>query len=92
MIREEIDQQAKTYINDFLRDSNEYPLLDNYKRKQLIRRDLFKVEKTFSDGAEWGIKFATEKIINWLERGGYFINNTETIEDLKRDIYGSEVF
>lgn len=38
----------------------------------------------FIEGAKWADKTIIEKACKWLLEGGYFINNTETIDDFKR--------
>lgn len=42
------------------------------------------VEKAFIEGAKWVEKTMIEKACKWLLEGGYFVNNTETIDDFKR--------
>ena len=39
---------------------------------------------TFKIGAEWMQKKMIDKACDWLERGGYFVNNTETIDDFRK--------
>ena len=38
----------------------------------------------FEEGAKWADKTMIEKACKWLLKGGYFVNNTETINDFKR--------
>jgi hypothetical protein len=42
------------------------------------------VEKAFIEGAKWAEMMLIEKASRWLIEGGYFVNNTETIDDFKR--------
>ena len=35
----------------------------------------------FINGAEWMQKKMIEKACEWLQNGGYFVNNSESIED-----------
>ena len=42
------------------------------------------VEKAFIQGAKWADKTMIEKACEWLLKGGYFVNNTETINDFKQ--------
>ena len=39
---------------------------------------------SFEEGAKWADKTIIDKACNWLLKGGYFVNNTETINDFKR--------
>ena len=39
---------------------------------------------SFEAGAKWADKTMIEKACKWLLEGGYFVNNTETIDDFKR--------
>lgn len=39
---------------------------------------------SFEAGAKWADKTMIEKACRWLLDGGYFVNNTETIDDFKR--------
>jgi hypothetical protein len=41
-------------------------------------------EKTFREAVEWADKTIIDKACDWLLKGGYFVNNTETINDFKR--------
>lgn len=36
------------------------------------------------EGVEWADKTIIDKACDWLLKGGYFVNNTETINDFKR--------
>ena len=36
------------------------------------------------EGAKWADKTMIEKACNWLLKVGYFVNNTETINDFKK--------
>lgn len=38
----------------------------------------------FEAGAKWADKTMIEKACKWLLEGGYFVNNTESIDDFKR--------
>ena len=38
----------------------------------------------FYYGAKWADKTMIEKACNWLLKGGYFVNNTETINNFKK--------
>lgn len=38
----------------------------------------------FLDGAKWADITMIEKACKWLLKGGYFVNNTETINDFKQ--------
>ena len=41
-------------------------------------------EATVNEAYKKGYKDAIEKAVEWLERGGYFVNNTETIDDFRK--------
>lgn len=49
-----------------------------------VCNDKYFVEKAFIEGAKWADKIMLEKACKWLLEGGYFVNNTETIDDFKR--------
>lgn len=36
------------------------------------------------EGAKWADETMIEKACDWLLKGGYFVNNTETINDFKK--------
>lgn len=55
---------------------------DDYKYSGDV--DYMRIRITFRKGAEWADKTMIEKACKWLLRGGYFVNNTETIDDFKR--------
>ena len=38
----------------------------------------------FIQGAEWADKTMIDKACEWLTKGGYFVNNSETIEDFRK--------
>lgn len=42
------------------------------------------VSEGFREGAKWADKTMIEKACDWLLKGGYFVNNTETINDFKK--------
>lgn len=44
----------------------------------------FNRNRSFEAGAKWADKAMIEKACKWLLKGGYFVNNTETIDDFKR--------
>ena len=39
---------------------------------------------SFEEGAKWADITMIEKACKWLLKGGYFVNNTETINDFKQ--------
>ena len=39
---------------------------------------------SFEEGAKWADKTIIDKACKWLLKGGYFVNNTETINDFKK--------
>ena len=41
---------------------------------------------TFADALEWERKKMIDKACEWLNKGGYFVNNKETIEDFRKDM------
>ena len=41
-------------------------------------------EEGFIEGAKWADRTMIEKACKWLLKGGYFVNNTETINDIKK--------
>lgn len=42
------------------------------------------MKRVFEFGGEWVL----DEVIKWLNKGGYFVNNTETKEDLIKAIKG----
>jgi predicted molibdopterin-dependent oxidoreductase YjgC len=66
---EEIRQAARKYFDEYM---------DGLKGEVLT------VQQTFEEGAKWADKTMIEKACNWLLKGGYFVNNTETINDFKK--------
>ena len=42
------------------------------------------VSSACTEMAEWMQKKMIDKACNWLEKGGYFVNNTETIDDFRK--------
>lgn len=48
----------------------------------------FNRNRSFEAGAKWADKTMVEKACKWLLRGGYFVNNAETIDDFKRAMEG----
>ena len=75
-----------------------FPLKDGKTRRKEERAKaatLFMLSKDVSDanmwaasnfikGAEWADKTMIDKACEWLERGGYFVNNNETINDFRK--------
>lgn len=58
-----IDKASTEFGDLLLKCSNEYPLLENHRRKQLIVKDIYDVEAAFEKGAQWAINEACK----WLE-------------------------
>lgn len=65
---DEIREMAKTYTQVVYDD------LDDFSD----------ITDAYIDGAKWADKTMIEKACNWLLKGGYFVNNTETINDFKK--------
>ena len=42
------------------------------------------INPSFIAGAKWADKTIIDKACEWLIRGGYFVNNTESIEDFRK--------
>jgi hypothetical protein len=66
-------------------------------REEEIRQEMSKIAGThpdwskndcmrmgFQEGAKWADETMIEKACKWLLKGGYFVNNTETINDFKK--------
>lgn len=66
---EEIRQEARKYFDDYLNG---------------LKGEVLTVQQTFEDAAKWADKTMIEKACDWLLKGGYFVNNTETINDFKK--------
>lgn len=49
-------EKSKEYIENYLKSSNEYPLVDNHQRKKLIKVDLNRMERAFEDGYRQAIE------------------------------------
>lgn len=45
---------------------------------------IFNRNKHFEEGAKWADKTMIDKACEWLLKGGYFVNNNETIEDFRK--------
>ena len=58
-----IDKASTEFGDLLIKCSNEYPLLENHRRKQLIVKDIYNVEEAFEKGAQWAINEACK----WLE-------------------------
>lgn len=41
-------------------------------------------EKTFREAVQWADKTMIDKACEWLNKGGYFVNNKETLEDFRK--------
>lgn len=70
MNREEIRQQAEEYRQPY-RDGGYH----------LSSKD---IKEAFEEGAKWADKTMIDKACEWLEKGGYFVNSNETINDFRK--------
>jgi hypothetical protein len=82
---------GKKYVNDFLRSSSEYPLLDNEKRKEMIKVKLSKLEQAFEAGVEYIIKTLEKEFLTPLTDQIITINGFELLIDtIMENYYGEE--
>ena len=58
------------------------------ERKELIAKANQAVIDSHESGAIWMKERLIEKAAEWLIKGGYFVNSTETIEDFKKAMEG----
>lgn len=58
-----IEEASTDFGNKYIKSSNEYPLIDNHRRKQLITNDIYALEEAFEKGAKWMLN----EVINWLD-------------------------
>lgn len=72
------------------REEELYETADNFSEDHKYEEDLdyVSLKMAFIEGAEWADKTMIEKACKWLLRGGYFVNNAETIDDFKRAMEG----
>lgn len=66
-----INKRAEEYGKQYARMSTSY---EAYAEKE-------DVIKAYTQGAKEQQQIIIEKTANWLKHGGYFVNNTETLED-----------
>ena len=71
---EEINYASKDYVN-YILDKQEYHNEDYTE---------YDIRQAFEKGAKWADITMIEKACKWLLKGGYFVNNTETINDFKQ--------
>ena len=58
-----IEEASTDFGNKYIKSSNEYPLVDNHRRKQLITKDVYDLEEAFEKGVQWAI----DEACKWLE-------------------------
>lgn len=83
------EQASSVYIQGKLRDHQEYPLLDEHRRKQLITCDLYDLEQAFEDGWEEGRHLLLDNAIQYIkEHINEYLINVSTEEKFKVIIGG----
>lgn len=77
MTREEqINEKVRELAQTCFPDEGNIWARENYEAQ--------KVEWACKQMVEWADKTIIDKACDWLLKGGYFVNNTETINDFKR--------
>lgn len=65
-------EKSKEYIENYLKSSNEYPLVDNHQRAKLIKVDLNRVGYAYQDGYRQAILDVRNFLIQELVDVLYF--------------------
>jgi hypothetical protein len=88
-------EKSKKYIEDYLKSSNEYPLVDNHQRAKLIKVDLYRMGKAHQDGYRQAINDVCDFLIHELVDNLYFgathrtstLNKSVLIDRIKKNAY-----
>ena len=65
-------EKSKEYVDNYLKSSNLYPLVDNHQRKKLIKVDLYRMGKAHQDGYRQAINDVCDFLIHELVDNLYF--------------------
>lgn len=90
-----VKERSKKYIEDYLKGSNEYPLVDNHQRAKLIKVDLYRMGKAHQDGYRQAIADVCNFLIQDLVDNLYFgathrtstLNKSVLIDRIERMSY-----
>lgn len=88
-------EKSREYIENYLKSSNEYPLVDNHQRKKLITVDLNRMGKAHQDGYRQAINDVCDFLIHELVDNLYFgathrtstLNKSVLIDRIKKNAY-----
>lgn len=89
------EERSKEYVDNYLKSSNLYPLVDNHQRKKLIKVDLYRMGKVHQDGYRQAIKDVCDFLIQDLVDNLYFgathrtstLNKSVLIDRIERMSY-----
>ena len=67
-----VKEKSNEYVDNYLKGSNEYPLVDNHLRKRLINVTLYRMGKAYQDGYYQAINDVCDFLIQELVDDLYF--------------------
>lgn len=90
-----VKEKSKDYVDNYLKSSNLYPLVDKHQCKKLIKVDLYRMGKAHQDGYRQAIKDVCDFLIQDLVDNLYFgathrtstLNKSVLIDRIKRMSY-----
>lgn len=90
-----VKEKSKEYIENYLKGSNEYPLVDSHQRKKLIKVTLYRMGKAHQDGYRQAIQdvcnFLTQELVDVLYFGATHrtstLNKSVLIDRIERMSY-----
>lgn len=65
---EEIEKQAKKFIDNYMQSCIDYRSLGYHQRKTILNVDLYKVEEVYEEAAKWADKTMLDKACEWLAK------------------------
>ena len=63
---EEIEKQAKEFVDNYMQSCVDYRSLGYHQRKALLNVDLYKVEEVYEEAANWADKTMLDRACEWL--------------------------
>lgn len=90
-----VKEKSKEYVDNYLKSSNEYPLVDNHQRKKLIKVDLNRAGYAYQDGYRQAIldvcNVLTQELVDVLYFGATHrtstLNKSVLIDRIERMSY-----
>lgn len=64
--KEEIEKQAKEFIDNYMQSCVDYRSLGYHQRKVILNVDLYKVEEVYEEAANWADKTMLDRAENYL--------------------------